>query len=248
MGKLDGIVALVTGGARGLGKEIALLFGREGADVGILDLNKELAESVAGEIRGMGRRSVAVIADVSNWDQVQSAVNEVTNSLGPIGVLVNNAGIDTTSTVVDMPVEMWDQMMEVNLRSVFLCTKAVLPTMIEKRFGRIINISSQLAYKGAATMAHYSAAKAGVLGFTRSLAYEVSQYNINVNAIAPGPLDTELFRALPEDWRKRKLAEIPLGRAGDVSEIAPTALLLASADGSYYQGATLNPNGGDIMI
>jgi 3-oxoacyl-[acyl-carrier protein] reductase len=120
--------------------------------------------------------------------------------------------------------------------------------MIARKFGRIISTSSQLAHKGAAEMAHYAAAKAGVIGFTRSLAYEVARDGITVNAICPGPIDTALFRGIPEDWRKRKLAELPIGRPGTVEEIAPTAVLLASDEGAYYVGATLNPNGGDVMI
>jgi 3-oxoacyl-[acyl-carrier protein] reductase len=179
---------------------------------------------------------------------VKSAIQQVESALGRIDILVNNAGIDTTSQVADMPTEMWDDMIRVNLRSIFLCTRAVLPGMLQRNWGRIINISSQLAHKGAPDMAHYSAAKAGVLGFTRSLAYEVARNGVTVNAICPGPIDTELFRNLPEAWRKRKLAELPIGRAGAADEIAPTAVLLASDDGSYYLGASLNPNGGDVMI
>jgi len=143
---------------------------------------------------------------------------------------------------------MWDQMMAVNLRSVFLCSRAVLKPMIARKYGRIINIASQLGHKGAAEMAHYAAAKAGVIGFTKSLAYEVARDGITVNAICPGPIETALFRGIPEEWRKRKLAELPIGRAGTVDEIAPTAVLLASAEGAYYVGATMNPNGGDIML
>jgi 3-oxoacyl-[acyl-carrier protein] reductase len=161
---------------------------------------------------------------------------------------VNNAGIDTTSLVVDMSTDMWDEMMRINLRSIFLCSRQVLPSMLERKYGRIINISSQLAHKGAPQMAHYAAAKAGVIGFTRSLAYEVALNGITVNAICPGPVETELFRGLPEAWRKRKLAELPIGRAATVNEIAPVAVLLASDEGSYFVGATLNPNGGDYMI
>jgi 3-oxoacyl-[acyl-carrier protein] reductase len=158
------------------------------------------------------------------------------------------AGIDTTSLVVDMPTSLWDEMLRIKLRSVFLYTRGVLPGMIKKGSGRIINLASQLAYKGGREMAHYAAAKAGVIGFTRSLAYEVAEHGSTVNAIAPGPIDTELFRKLPEEWRKRKLAELPFGRAGGVEKIAPTPLLLASEEGAYYLGATLNPNGGDVMV
>ncbi len=191
---------------------------------------------------------MSIGADLGEEDQIEEGFRNICRELGPVDILVNNAGIDTTSLVVDMPTSLWDEMFRINLRSVFLCTRAVLPAMIEKRSGRIINLASQLAYKGAREMAHYAAAKAGVIGFTRSLAYEVAEHGITVNSIAPGPIDTELFRNLPEEWRKRKLAELPIGRAGRVEEIAPTALLLASEEGAYYLGATLNPNGGDVMV
>lgn len=248
MNRLLGKKALVTGAGRGIGEAIAMAFAKEGADVAILELKQANAERVAEAVRACGRSAIAVGADVANEEQVNRAVAEVLKSFGRIDILVNNAGIDTTSTVVEMPTTMWDEMMAVNLRSIFLCSRAVLPGMIENKWGRIINTSSQLAHKGAAEMAHYAAAKAGVLGFTRSLAYEVAMNGITVNAICPGPIDTELFRNIPADWRKRKLAELPIGRAGRVEEIAPVAVLLASDEGSYFVGASLNPNGGDYMI
>jgi 3-oxoacyl-[acyl-carrier protein] reductase len=248
MAKLAGKISAVTGAAQGIGREIALLFAREGADIAIVDRNKKSGEAVAEQIRSLGRRSTTVDADVGDEAQVKNAFENISRELGAVDILVNNAGIDTTSLVVDMPTSLWDEMLRINLRGVFLCTRAVLPGMIKKRSGRIINLASQLAYKGASEMAHYAAAKAGVIGFTRSLAYEVAEHGITANAIAPGPIDTELFRKLPEEWRKRKLAELPIGRAGRVEEIAPTALLLASDEGAYYLGATLNPNGGDVMV
>ena len=248
MGKLSGKTALVTGAARGIGHAIALAYAREGADVAVLDLRKENAEKTAAEISALGVRGIAFGADVGSESDVIFAFNQVLSSFGHIDILVNNAGIDTTSLVVDMSTDMWDEMMRINLRSIFLCSRQVLPSMLERKYGRIINISSQLAHKGAPQMAHYAAARAGVIGFTRSLAYEVALNGITVNAICPGPVETELFRGLPEAWRKRKLAELPIGRAATVNEIAPVAVLLASDEGSYFVGATLNPNGGDYMI
>lgn len=247
-GRLTGKKALVTGGARGIGGAIAEAFAREGADVAILDLTMASAEERAAALRAMGVTALALAADVSDEDQVNAAVAAAVEGLGQIDILVNNAGIDTTSLVADMPTAMWDEMMAVNLRSVFLVTRAVLTPMVARKWGRIINIASQLGHKGAAEMAHYAAAKAGVIGFTRSLAYEVARDNVTVNAICPGPIDTALFRGIPESWRTRKLAELPIGRAGTVDEIAPTAVLLASDEGAYYVGATMNPNGGDVML
>ncbi|WP_256754278.1 SDR family NAD(P)-dependent oxidoreductase [Mesorhizobium sp. Mes31] len=247
-GRLTGKKALVTGGARGIGGAIATAFAREGADVAVLDLKLDAAEARTAALAAFGVKTFAVAADVSDEAQVEAAVKKVEAALGQIDILVNNAGIDTTSVVAEMSTAMWDQMMAVNLRSVFLCTRAVLKPMISRKFGRIINIASQLGHKGAPEMAHYAAAKAGVIGFTRSLAYEVARDGITVNAICPGPIETELFKALPEEWKKRKLGELPIGRAGHVDEIAPTAVLLASEEGAYYIGATMNPNGGDVML
>lgn len=247
-GRLAGKKALVTGAAGGIGAAIATAFAREGADVAVLDLKLANAQASAAALQPFGGNVIAVAADVSDEAQVAAAVAEAQAGLGQIDILVNNAGIDTTSVVAEMGLDMWEQMMAVNLRSVFLCSRAVLKPMIARKYGRIINIASQLGHKGAPEMAHYAAAKAGVIGFTKSLAYEVARNGITVNAICPGPIETALFRALPEDWKKRKLAEVPIGRAGNVEEIAPTAVLLASDEGAYYIGATLNPNGGDVMI
>jgi len=248
MARLASNKGVITGGGRGIGRAIALLFAREGADIAILDRDLPAAEATAADIRALGRNALALRVDVGDENEVAEGFRGVARELGEIDILVNNAGIDTTSRVVDMPTEMWDEMIRIHLKGAFLCTRAVLPGMLRRRRGRIINMSSQLAHKGAAEMAHYAAAKAALIGFTRSLAYEVAEHNVTVNAIAPGPVDTELFRKIPEDWRTRKLAEIPLHRPATVDEIAPTALLLASEEGGYYLGATLNPNGGDVMV
>jgi 3-oxoacyl-[acyl-carrier protein] reductase len=245
MGKLDGRIAVVTGAATGLGKAIALLYGAEGADVAVIDRNAEGASRTAATIAGQGRRSLAIGADVGEEAAVESAFARIASELGAPHILVNNAGIATVSLLADMPTAMWDEMLRINLKSVFLCTRAVLPVMRRNRYGRIINISSQLAHKGGAGMAHYAAAKAGILGLTRSLSYEVADDDITVNAICPGPLDTDM--KLPPEWAAKKQSELVVKRQGKVEEIAPTALLLACEDAGFYIGATFDPNGGDIM-
>ena len=247
MGKLDERVAIVTGAASGIGRAIAEAFAEEGAAVALVDRNGAGAEEVARGIASGGGRVVAIEADVTDEAAVGHMVERALSDFEGIDILVNNAGIDTVSTLVEMPLSMWQQMLDVNLTSLFLCTKAVLPTLIAQRSGRIINMGSQLGLEGTDRMAHYCAAKAGVHGFTKALAYELAQYNINVNAIAPGPIQTPLLDAIPDDWLEKKKASIPLGRFGRVEEIAPTAVLLASDGGSYYTGATLNVSGGDVM-
>ena len=246
MGKLDGRMAIVTGAATGLGRGIAMLYAAEGADVAVLDRNGPGAERVAEAIRAMGRQSLSVEVDVGFEAGVKAAIASAVEALGAPDILVNNAGIATVSLLEDMETAMWDQMIRINLSSVFFCTRAVLPHMRARKYGRIINISSQLAYKGGEGMAHYAAAKAGILGLTRSLAYEVTRDNIAVNAICPGPLDTDM--KLPPDWAAKKQSELVIGRQGRVEEVAPTALLLATEEAAFYVGATFNPNGGDIMI
>jgi len=242
---LKGKVALVTGASRGIGKAIATQFAASGAKVMISSRKDDALRAAAKEMSGDVEIFAANAGDVAAGNACVMATIE---RFGALDILVNNAGIESASFIVDMPTAMWDKMMLINLRSVFLCSRAVLPAMIERKSGRIINVASQLAHKGAKELAHYAAAKSGVIGFTRSLAYEVGDKGITVNAICPGPTNTELFRSLPATFREAKIAELPIGRVAEVSEIAPCAVLLASDEGSYFLGATMNPNGGDYMI
>lgn len=249
MGKLTGKVALVTGGGSGIGEAIVDLFADEGASVGILDLDAERARGVAETAaRRSGARTASARADVSDETGVREAIAELTEKLGETDILVNCAGIDTTCELDQMATDMWDVMIAVHMRGTFLCTREVLPGMKRRKWGRIINFSSQLAHKGAPTMVHYCAAKAGIMGFTRALAYEVGPHGITANCINPGPIDTPLLRSIPQDWLDMKLGQLPIGRFGRTDEVAPTALLLASDEGGYYLGASLNMNGGDYMI
>jgi 3-oxoacyl-[acyl-carrier protein] reductase len=248
MGKLDGKVALVTGGASGIGRAAALALAREGAAIGIVDRDRAGAAAAVEAAAEAGVRAAAATADVGDEAEVGAAFAEIVTALGEVDILFNNAGIDTISLLADMPTPMWDEMMRVNLRSLFLCTRLVLPAMQRRKWGRIINTASQLGHKGAPQMVHYCAAKAGVIGFTRALAYEVAPDGITVNAICPGPIETPLLRGIPRDWLDRKRNELAIGRFGRVDEVAPTVVLLASEEGSYYVGATMNMNGGDYMI
>jgi len=248
MGKLDGKVAVITGGGSGIGRGVAKLFASEGASVGIFDLNPANAKVVADEIAAAGGKAAFATGDVSKEEDVAAGLKSLVAALGDVDIMVNNAGMDTTHELDGMPTDMWDRMIDVHLRGTFLFTRAVLPAMKRKKWGRVINLSSQLAHKGAPTMVHYVAAKAGIMGFTRALAYEVARDGITVNCVNPGPINTPLLSGLPQDWLERKKGELPIGRFGEVGEVAPVFLLLASDEGSYFVGASLNVNGGDYMI
>lgn len=248
--KLKNKVALITGASRGIGREIALAYAREGADVGLNYLNsKDATDELALEIGNMGRKALVIQADVSQVEPTQNMVDAMLKEFGSIDILVCSAGILSQSLLKDMSVEMWDNMIASDLRSIFLSTRFVLPHMIERNTGRIILISSQLGIKGAPEMTHYCAAKGGVIAFTKALAREMQGYNITVNGIAPGPIETDMIAAVTPEWKKAKEAELPLGRFGKVEEVAPTAVLLASdPDGNIYTGQTLGPNSGDVML
>ena len=249
MSKLEGRVAVVTGAASGIGAGIAIAFAREGADIVVADrASAEQARDVIEAIRGHGREALFVRTDVSDEASARAMADQAIARFGHVDILVNNAGIFTESLLEDMPVEDWDRVVNTNLRGTFLCTRALLGQMLERGDGRIINIASQLGQIGGGSVTHYSASKAGVIGLTKALAREVSGRGVLVNAIAPGPIQTPMLDSETEEWRSAKLAELPIGRFGTVDEVTPTAVLLASSDGSYYVGQTLGPNGGDVML
>ncbi len=246
-GRLAGRTAVVTGAARGIGAAIAVAFAAEGASVCVND--RRQVPELSALVERLGARAVACSADVSDEQDAARLISTAVAELGSVDVLVNNAGMLTESLLADMPVAMWDEMIAVDLRSVFLCTRAVLPHMLDRGFGRIINVASQLGQKGGAGLTHYSAAKAGVIGLSKALALEVGQRGVTVNCIAPGPIDTALVAGISEEWKAAKRAELPLGRFGRPQEVAPTAVLLAaSPDGDLYTGQTLGPNSGDVML
>ncbi|HEV8472619.1 MAG TPA: 3-oxoacyl-ACP reductase family protein [Methylomirabilota bacterium] len=248
MGKLDGRVALVTGASRGIGAAIAAAFGREGASVGVNYHRSEArAAAVVASIEAAGGKALALRADVTDGAAVRTLVERTEAAFGPVDVLVNNAGILNAAPLDQMSDAVWDAMMASNLRSVFLCTRTVLPSMLARGRGKIINVTSQLGQKGMPNHTHYAAAKAGVIGFTRALAREVGPRGVHVNAIAPGPIETELIGPITDDFRREKSAIFALRRLGQPDEVAPTAVFLASDDSSYYAGQTLCPNGGDLM-
>lgn len=240
-------VALITGAARGIGREIALNFARQGADVAVVDISLADAEAVASEIRSMGRRAVAVSGSVGNSADVEAFVAKISAELGRIDILVNNAGITRDTMLLRMKEEDWDAVLGVNLKGAFLCTRAVAKLMIKQKYGRIVNIASVVALMGNIGQANYSASKAGLIGFTKTIARELASRNITVNAIAPGFIKTNMTEVLPENVKELMLAQIPLGRFGSPEDIANTAAFLVSDTASYITGQTISVNGGMVM-
>jgi 3-oxoacyl-[acyl-carrier protein] reductase len=250
MVSLDGKTALVTGASSGIGRGIALGLAEAGAAVGVnyppFDGEAEKARAVVDDIEDAGGTALALEGDVRSADSVESMVAAFEDRFGAPDVLCNNAGIVTQSELAEMPIEMWDEMLRVNLRGVFLTTRFVLPGMLNAGRGSVVNTASQLGIKGAPELVHYSAAKGGIITFTRALSREVSP-TVRVNAVAPGPIETDLLADISEEWRAAKEAELPMGRLGRVEDVVPTVVFLASEESSYYTGQTLSPDGGDAM-
>lgn len=242
-GALDGRTAVVTGAASGIGLAIAAQFIEAGARVVLADRDPEVARRAA-ELGAAG----SLTFDAAEEESIQLLIDQADDLLGWIDILVTSHGILTEAHVESLSLRTWQQTIGIDLTSVFLLCRAVLPGMLERRDGRIINIASQLGIKGGNGLAHYAAAKAGVIALTKSLALEVSSRGVLVNAIAPGPIETPLVARISQDWKDAKRAELPLGRFGTPDEVAPTAVLLASdPGGNLYVGQTLGPNSGDVM-
>lgn len=246
---LVGRNALVTGGSRGIGAAIVELFARHGARVAFCHLgDSEGASALLSRMASAGLAVNGTECDVADEASVGRLAGFARETLGQVDIVVNCAGIGGEGDFVDLDVAAFDRMLAVNLRGTFLVTHAFFGGMLERRWGRVINVASQLAYKGAPRLTHYCASKAGVVGFTRALSYEGAPFGVLVNAIAPGPVETEMLMGLSDEWRAMKLKQLPIRRFGRVEEIAPTALLLASVAGANYVGQTLSPNGGDVML
>lgn len=238
-------VAMVTGSGHGIGRAIALKLAEVGATVVVNDIGDvSTVNGVVEEIKALGARSLAVIADVSSASDVDSMVEKTINTYGKIDILVNNAGIARDQLILRMSEEEWDKVLAVNLKSVFLCTKAVLKTMIKRRWGRIINITSVVGIVGNPGQANYASAKAGIIGLTRTIAKEVASRNITVNAIAPGFIDTGMTQRLAEDWKQELKKHIPLGYLGSPGDVAEAVAFLASEEARYITGQVLNVDGG----
>lgn len=247
-GTLDGRTAIITGGASGIGFAIAELYLRHGATVAILDLRKEAADQAVEALRPLGGTVIAARADVGSPEEVDSAFSQIEAQIGPASILVNCAGIDEIAPIENVSLALWETMLRVHMTGTFLTCRRALPAMRAAKWGRIINTASQLAHRGSPGMTPYCAAKAGILGFSRSLAYEVIGDGITVNCIAPGPIDTPLVASLPAATTNAIVAQVPAGRLGRPAEVATAALMLAGEDGGYFVGASLNMNGGHYMF
>ncbi|MFC1892664.1 3-oxoacyl-[acyl-carrier-protein] reductase [Chloroflexota bacterium] len=240
---LSNRVALVTGGGRGIGRVIALKLAEVGASVVVNDVD-EVAQEVVAEIRGAGGQGLAVLADVSSTEDVNSLVATILSTYGKIDILVNNAGITRDQLVIRMTDENWDDVIRINLKSVFLCTRAVARQMIKQRWGRIISIASIVGVVGNQGQANYASAKAGIIGLSRTIAKEVASRGITANAVAPGFIDTEMTRRLDEGWKEELKRRIPLGHFGSPRDVAEAVAFLASEEAGYITGQVLGIDGG----
>lgn len=245
---LKGKNALVTGASRGIGRTIALELARQGANVAVNYAgSEEKAEAVVEELKKFGVKAFKIQADVSRETSVKAMVKEVINQLGSLDILVNNAGVTRDNLLMRMKEEEFDEVIQTNLKGVFLCTKAVTRQMMKQRFGRIVNVASIVGVSGNPGQANYVAAKAGVIGLTKTAAKELASRNILVNAVAPGFISTDMTDVLTEEQKEKMLAMIPLAKLGSPEDVAKVVRFLVSNDASYMTGQTLHVDGGMVM-
>jgi len=245
--RLKDKVALITGGAGGIGRAIAILFAQEGAHIVIGDVKLEEAQKTATEIEAMGRNSLALPMDVTSFAKVEEAINKILDKFGKVDILVNNAGITKDNLLLRMSEAEWDAVLSVNLKGAFNCLKAASKVMIKQRSGKIINIASIIGIIGNSGQANYSASKAGIIALTKTAAKELAIRNINVNAVAPGFIQTEMTARLPEDIKEKMKQAIPLARLGMPTDVANVCLFLAAEESNYITGQTIIVDGGMVM-
>jgi len=245
--RLKDRVAMVTGGARGIGKEISLLLAREGADIALCDVNAEVLDATRKDIEALGRKVITGAVDVTKSDQVDGFVQKILDNFKKIDILVNNAGITRDGLLVRMSEADWDLVLAVNLKGAFNCTKAVSKTMMKQRGGRIVNMASIIGIMGNAGQANYAASKGGLIALTKSVAKELASRNVRANAIAPGFIQTDMTAKLSEEVKGEMLKFVPLGKFGTVQDVANLALFLVSDDSSYITGQVIQVDGGMVM-
>ena len=244
----DGRVSLITGGSRGIGKAIALQFANQGIQVAVNYLsNRAAADEVVKLIEGQGSSAITVQGDVTKREDVERIFTTTTETLGPVEILVNNAGIISDSLLMRMSDDDWDSVIDLDLRSIFLCTREAIRTMLRNRWGRIINIGSVVGLRGNSGQANYAAAKAGMVGFTQSIAKEVASRNITVNCVAPGYVETDIVEDLPKELKQSIMDRVPIGRFGYPEEIAGMVGFLASEAASYVTGQAIAVDGGLVI-
>jgi len=246
--RLKDRVALITGGAQGIGREIALTFASEGADIVVGDINLDKAIKAQADIEALGRKALALELDVTDYAKLTQGINKILDKFKKVDILVNNAGITKDNLILRMGDAEWDAVIGVNLKGTFNCTKAVSRLMIKQRYGKIINVASIIGIIGNAGQANYSASKAGIIALTKSAAKELASRNINVNAVAPGFIQTEMTARLPEDLKQKMQEAIPLGRFGSPVDVAAVCVFLASEEASYITGQTIIVDGGMVMV
>ncbi|MEW6456554.1 MAG: 3-oxoacyl-[acyl-carrier-protein] reductase [Acidobacteriota bacterium] len=240
-------VSIVTGAAQGIGKEIAVSLAQEGASLALVDMNRHKLFETVEEIKKMNGDAEAFVTDVSKKEEVEKTVNEIEQKFNKIDHLVNNAGITKDNLLLRMSEDEWDKVLDVNLKGTFLFTKSVLKYMLKNRYGKIVSISSVVGIIGNAGQANYSASKAGIIGFSRSLAREVSSKGINVNVVAPGYIETEMTKSLPDSIKETFFNLIPMKRFGTPKEVANVVLFLLSDESIYINGEVIHVNGGLFM-